>query len=173
MFGVDGYKYFYVKRKKISVTVLKIDNNVVMPDDPLHWIGMKRLAEASNGRVLVIGLGLGLVVHHLVNNERVTKIDVVEINADVIKLISPLLPDDERINVIQGDGLLHQGEYETVLVDILVKSQNEEEVRIAGQDIVVKKPFELWLEFKTKWMDSYVYLWGMTEPAFNPAVSFR
>jgi hypothetical protein len=175
MCGVDGYKYFYCK-KDIPVTVLRINNSVVMPDDPLHWIGMQRLAEASVGRVLVIGLGLGLVVHHLVKNLKVTQIDVVEINPDVIELVEPLLPQDPRITVILGNGLLHSGEYETVLVDILVRSQKERdsdpetEVRIAGQDVVVPNMFEIWLEFKMKWMDSFVYLWDMAEQAFNPAV---
>ena len=74
MEGVSGYEFFELL-KDIVVTELRINNEVVMVDDPMHWIGMQRLAEACEGKVLIGGLGLGLILHHFINNKKVTSID--------------------------------------------------------------------------------------------------
>ncbi len=87
MEGVRGYDYFTVK-KPIPITSLIVDRQTWMVDDPLHWYGMQDLAKAASGRVLVAGLGLGLVIHALEENEAVTAVDVVEIDEDVIGLIT-------------------------------------------------------------------------------------
>jgi len=120
---VDDYALYHIQTR-IPVRCLKINGDIVMVDDPLHWIGMQRLAEASSGRVLVGGLGLGIVVRHLVNNQHVSSIEVIELNEDVIKMVSPLLPDDPRIKVIQGnifEYMMSKDEYTTVINDIWVK----------------------------------------------------
>lgn len=49
-----------------------------------HWI-----AQAAFGRVLIAGLGLGMVPYHLAQLSRVDQIDIVEINPDVIQLVHP------------------------------------------------------------------------------------
>ena len=98
MENVKGYDIFKVN-KKIKVTVLKIKNKQVMVDDPLHWIGMQDIAEKSSGNVCVAGLGLGLIIHHLVKNSEVQHIDIYEINKEVIELIFPLLPKDKELKL--------------------------------------------------------------------------
>ena len=70
MEGVRGYDYYH-HAKKIPITCLKIGRETVMVDDPLHWIGMQDLAKAMKGKVLIAGLGLGLVLHALRDNKEV------------------------------------------------------------------------------------------------------
>lgn len=124
MEGVDGYDLFQVL-KPITVTELRINNNVVMVDDPLHWIGMQRLAEACKGKVLIGGLGLGLILRHLKRNKNVSKIVVVEINKDVIELIKPLLPEDKRVSIYLGNVLDFEWrtlyKWDTIVLDLWVK----------------------------------------------------
>ena len=168
MEGVDGYDLFQVL-KPITVTELRINNNIVMVDDPLHWIGMQRLAEACRGKVLIGGLGLGLILHHLKNNKEVSQIDVVEINKDVIQLIKPLLPKDDRVKIYCADVLkwiwLHRF-YDTVVLDLWVK--DFESINIAG------------FNYNLNWLDVYmkvrkympqaeVYIWGIRNSNINPA----
>ncbi|MBU0778149.1 hypothetical protein KKF82_07810, partial [Patescibacteria group bacterium] len=64
MEGVRGYGKYYVK-KPIPVTSLKIGRETVMVDDPLQWYGMQDLARHCKGKVLIGGLGLGLILHAL------------------------------------------------------------------------------------------------------------
>jgi len=92
MEGVDG-KAAFVVTKRIRVTELLIDNKIWMVDDPLHWYGMGGLAEACRGNVLVVGLGLGLIIHWLAaKNPAVTGVTVMERNPDVVRLVRRYLP---------------------------------------------------------------------------------
>ncbi len=111
MEGVYGYSY-YELLKPIKVTLLQVKTRVNrkrkwktwMVDDPLHWYGMKEFSErCRNGNVLVAGLGLGLIVHHLAKRKDITEIIVVEKNRDVIGLIKPCLSFDKRIKIIHGN----------------------------------------------------------------------
>jgi len=97
-----------------------------MVDSPYEWYAMVEYAmrtEPSN--VLVGGLGLGLILNCLADRKDLDMIKVVEINTDVINMISPHLPRDKRIEIIQGDffkvvpKLSRNGEtFNTVIVDI-------------------------------------------------------
>jgi hypothetical protein len=61
-----------------------------------------RKAKELGGRVLINGLGLGVVVGHLLECDNVEHIDVVEIDEDVIKLVAPSF-DGERVTVHHAD----------------------------------------------------------------------
>ena len=172
MEAVDGYIFWY-NHSRIPVTALCIHNKVVMVDDPLHWIGMQRLAEHATGNVLIIGLGLGLIAHHIVKNDKVTNVDIIEINPDVAHLISKnkLLPKDERLHLFVENGYEWTGSkpYDTVIVDILVSTDVPGEVIAAGFDDVLS-PMGTWGYFKWKHPEAAVYIWGIRNEAVNPAV---
>ena len=131
MYGVSNYMYFYCM-KPITVTTLQIARDkklkrwsTWMVDDPPHYYAMLDYAtRAREGKVLVGGLGLGLVVHHLLARKDISEIKVVEINRDVIDLISPYIQDD-RVEIIHGDfyeviGQLRAQGYEpsTIICDL-------------------------------------------------------
>lgn len=102
MEGVRGHLYCEYK-KSAPITALKISGKIWMTDDPQYVWSLESFAERAKGKVLVAGLGLGIVVHQLVKNPAVTEINVIERNMDVIRLVQPLLPNDPRIHVIEGD----------------------------------------------------------------------
>jgi spermidine synthase len=97
-----------------------------MVDSPYEWYAMGEYAMRTNGpNVLVGGLGLGLILHHLTLRNDVEKMRVIEISKDVIQMISPYIPNDKRIEIICGDffetlpKLTSKGEeYNTVIMDI-------------------------------------------------------
>lgn len=61
-------------------------------------------AKKPGGRVLVNGLGLGIVIGHLLECDEIEHIDVVEIDEDVIRLVAPSFECD-RVTVHHGDAL--------------------------------------------------------------------
>jgi hypothetical protein len=65
--------------------------------ESLHFIDLAR------GRVLINGLGLGVVVKALLKKPEVTRIDVVELEQDIIDLVAPTYHRDIRFKVYQGD----------------------------------------------------------------------
>lgn len=71
-----------------------------MPDELHKHLGFMLRA---SGRVLVSGLGLGCVVRGLLVNPKVTHITVVEKSSDVIALVFPYMPTDNRLQIIHAD----------------------------------------------------------------------
>ena len=72
-----------------------------MVDDPANYIAMVKYGRDSSGHVLTAGLGLGLVAHELVKNDKVDSVTIIERNEDVIYLTAKYLPNG--VNLIQGD----------------------------------------------------------------------
>ena len=169
MEGVKGYTFFEVQHK-IRVTTLKINDETVMVDDPLHWIGMEELAKHSNGNVCVAGLGLGLIVHHLINNSKVDNIDVFEINKDVINLISPLLPNDSKINIINDDFFkepFRHKRYDTIIIDLWVGENGDFEICGTKEKVPMLSYYQR-VQFNNP--QSKVFMWGIRDPLINPAL---
>jgi hypothetical protein len=100
--GCEPYR-FYTATRPFNVTCLKIGSKTWMVDDPPHFWAMQEHATFYTGRVLVAGLGLGLILHALQDNKAVTKITVVEREKDVIRLVKPLVPKDSRIDIVHAD----------------------------------------------------------------------
>jgi len=168
---VDGYD-LYKLDKPITIHVLRIDGEEVMVDDPLHWHGMRGLAEHAEGNVLIGGLGLGLILHHMVNNAKVTHITVVEKNPDVITAVADLLPKDDRIEIVEGDifdPLWVTSDYNTVIVDIFVCDIGQK-TKIAGSNLDGSVNGSA-LMFEALFPNAKVFVWGSRIPKYNPAVS--
>lgn len=88
-------------------TRLTRNGNVIMSDTPAEIIDhfaiiFNEYNEYEKSRVLINGLGLGVVVQALLNDESIIHIDVVENSEDVIKLIAPHY-QDSRIHIHHAD----------------------------------------------------------------------
>jgi len=73
---------FYGKPSTFSTGVIMSDTPDEMRDH-LGFIG------AASGRVLISGLGLGMVTQAVLRNDKVTHCTVVEVSRDVIRLVGP------------------------------------------------------------------------------------
>ncbi len=98
-YGLHGHRFYRIA-KPIAVRGLTINGKTWMVDDPPHWWAMEDHAQFYSGHVLVAGLGLGLIIHALAANPRVTRITVVEREQDVIDLVAPLVP---AVEIVHGD----------------------------------------------------------------------
>jgi len=162
MEAVGGY-LFYQATEPYKATALTINGQVVMTDDPINWVGMKKLAEHSKGRVLCGGLGLGLIVHALAKNDEVSEVKVAEINKDVIELVQPLLPTSKTISVDLCDVYLLKNpeSYDTIILDMWVGKGNEK---------VAIQMFSAFAYFKVMNSKNQVFIWGHGSNNINPAV---
>lgn len=124
-----GYDYCVFMREAV-LTLLqeRVENKWRdwMVDSPYEWYAMGEYAIRAYGpNILVGGLGLGLILHHLVTRRDIKKITVVEISRDVIQMISPHIPKDRRIKIVHGDifNLVPQfasegRKFDTIIIDI-------------------------------------------------------
>lgn len=68
------------------------------------WDGIEALRDPDCKRVLITGLGLGVMVQHALRQPHITRIDVVELSEEVMRLVRPHYRDD-RLHVHHGDAL--------------------------------------------------------------------
>ncbi len=114
-----GFEFYRVRRAPLPVVVLERHGSVGgtdvgggwqewMVDDPLHWYAMReRVEQVQPGRLLVAGLGLGIMLRHATRRNDLTDITVVELDPAVIDLIGVTLPADPRVTIVQGDYYAH------------------------------------------------------------------
>jgi hypothetical protein len=130
--GVHGEERYQVVGGDMPVVGLEINGKVWMVDDPLHWWGMKEAVDRlPGGTIYVAGLGMGLMLHHMIPDERFTDIVVIEREPDVIDLIAPTLPDDgspdARVKIVEFDWwewVLNSKPPDGVLFDLAVGDED-------------------------------------------------
>lgn len=95
-----------------------------MSDTPNEYYSMwEMVARVKPPRVLVGGLGLGLLVHLLALRSDITEIIVVEKNPDIIAMVSKYLPE-KKVRVINSDFMVYVRSqeqavaFDTVIADI-------------------------------------------------------
>jgi len=98
---------------------LRIGNVYMMSDSTFEHATNEEIVRRAHGRVLIAGLGLGMILWPIAAKPEVTEIVVVEKSPDVLKLVATTVPakvklinasihswrpgDDERFNVVWFD----------------------------------------------------------------------
>jgi len=136
MGGVFGYEQCVFLEDSV-ITVLMRGDTVVMSDTPMEYYSMWELcARVRGGRVLIGGLGLGILTSLVALRRDVEEVTVVEVAPEVIEMVKPYLP--KTVEVIQGDVYVvfprfsMRRVYDTVIMDIWEKYSEDgaEEARI-------------------------------------------
>lgn len=88
-------------------TWLKHRGHTIMSDTPDEISDHLGAIHRARGRVLIHGLGLGMVAAAVLRKPEVAHVTVVEIDADVIQLVSPHLTTafGARLDVVHADAL--------------------------------------------------------------------
>jgi hypothetical protein len=89
-----------------TYTRLMVGRHLWMSDTNAEWrdhLEAVHQIRARGGRVLINGLGLGMVVKAALAVDTVTRVDVVENSEDVIKLVGPTYEADPRVKIFHGD----------------------------------------------------------------------
>jgi hypothetical protein len=83
------------------------ERGVVMSDTPAEMSDHSYFVRKAKGSVLINGLGLGMVLYNCALKEEVSKITVIEIDADIIELVGSQYKNqfDGKLNIIHSDAL--------------------------------------------------------------------
>lgn len=81
--------------------------DVVMSNTPMEVRTCAEFLENARGRLLINGLGLGMVLHAVLQLPEVTQVTVVERELDVIKLVGDAFSSDPRVEIIHADAFLY------------------------------------------------------------------
>jgi predicted membrane-bound spermidine synthase len=90
-----------------TYTRLMHDGHLVMSDTPAEMRDHSYAVHKAQGHCLINGLGLGMVLKNILLKKEVTKVTVVEIDQDLIDLISPHYKDS-RIEFVCADALKYK-----------------------------------------------------------------
>jgi len=75
---------------------------VIMSDTPAEKNDHYMFVRRASGKVMINGLGLGMVTNALLQKSDVTRVVVVEMEAEVISLVAPHF-QDPRVEIIEAD----------------------------------------------------------------------
>jgi hypothetical protein len=88
-------------------TALYVDGRLWMSDTDAeysdHLPAIREIRREHTSRVLINGLGIGMVVQAALNCEHVERIDIVEFDQRVIDLVGPHYTRDPRVTIHQAD----------------------------------------------------------------------
>lgn len=76
---------------------------IIMSNTPAEINDHLKFIRKASGKVLVGGLGLGMVIKYLLEKESVTKITVIEQSQDVIKLVGHAYANDSRVEIVNAN----------------------------------------------------------------------
>lgn len=87
------------------------ERGVVMSNTRMEIITNLAAYNAAKGRVLVFGLGMGMLLEAILARPEVEYVRVVELDPDVIRLVGPHFAGaGARCEIVQGDALTYRGE---------------------------------------------------------------
>jgi hypothetical protein len=81
---------------------LMIGSDVVMSNTFMEKRTNADFVARAKGKVLINGLGLGMVIEQLLNKPSVTHITVIESNPFVIELVGPVFSGNDRVTIVQS-----------------------------------------------------------------------
>jgi len=84
------------------------ERGVVMSDTPAEKRDHACFVHEARGHVLINGLGLGMCLGAVLAKPEVTKVTVVEADADVIALVGPAYAGDPRVEIVHCDAHAYQ-----------------------------------------------------------------
>ena len=87
------YEILYNNDKQIVV----MSDNLMEIEDQEEFLGV------AEGHIVIGGLGLGIITLRLLKKKGIKSITVIEIDQDVIDLVSPRLTSYPEVSVVQGD----------------------------------------------------------------------
>lgn len=93
---------------------------LVMSDTYMERMSNREFINKANGKVLIAGLGLGLVIYNIIDKDEVKEITVIENNQDVIDLVSDKF-QNPKLTIICDDIYEwnhNKVKYDTIYFDI-------------------------------------------------------
>lgn len=157
---LQGYIDHFVHVEDFNVPILLINGKIWMSCTPMEIASHVVPIKKSKGVVGVGGLGLGYYVLSIMGSDLVSKIDVYEINNDVIKLFKKLHSKNkgfDKINFITGD-IYEEIEKSETQYDFFY---NDIYGELGSQEAVDDVSF-----FKEMKIKEYFY-WGMEYDMYN------
>lgn len=152
----DAGRMFVVRDGKY--VRLHVNGELMMSDTGMERISNREFIEKANGRVLIAGLGIGLILKNILDKKSVGEIVIIEKYKDVIDLVAPKFKSN-KITIIHADIFdwkPPKGEkFDTIYFDIWpeITSGNLKEIKFLHNRFKNFKAPGAWMN---SWMKEYL-----------------
>lgn len=103
--GLEPWPDYTLLRRITAASVHLEEGEIVMEDSIVELRRHLPIWMRARGRVLKTGLGMGCVVRGLLANPEVEHVDVVEIDADIIRIFGAEFAGNPRVTIHHADAL--------------------------------------------------------------------
>ena len=140
---------------------LHIDKDLVMSDTHMERLTNMEFVNNAKGRVMIAGLGIGLIINAIIDDPLVTEILVVEKNQDVIDIVSPKFKN-EKLKIVCADIFEYKigksEKFDTIYFDIWtdIMVENIEEIKTLHRKFRINKKSKE--SFMGSWMHKYLLM---------------
>lgn len=108
------------------VTLLHINSNkAMMSNHESETKTNQKFLDAAKGDVLIFGLGIGLIIFPLLEDDDITSITIIEIDNGLIDMISPIIKERDtysKVEIVNCDAFEYHNliskNYDTIYFDI-------------------------------------------------------
>ena len=162
-FHVDGNTFYAMINGIPTGDYVKLTENgqVVMSNTPMELRTNLFFCRNAYGDVLIGGLGLGMIVLAMQDNEKVNSITVVEKNEDVIELIAKQIKFNDKVTILKGDVFTWKPDKGTKYDCIYMDIWNEIGSDIYKEEMVpLKRKFGHYLKKSTESPDRFNLCWA-------------
>jgi hypothetical protein len=80
---------------------------IVMSNTPMEVLTNRVAYRMARGKVLINGLGLGMLLDGVLRKPEVDSVRVIEVDPDVIALVGPRFADNPKCEIIQADAFAY------------------------------------------------------------------
>jgi len=140
---------------------------VIMSNTPMEMRTNAEFVRKAHGNILIAGLGIGMVLLAIQDKPMVKSITVVEYSPEVMQMVLPQLPLNNKVKVVQGDifewSPPRGTKYDVIYFDIwnYINSDVYEEMKL------LKNRFRHRLVSKKENPDSFMSCWAEREAKSN------
>ena len=119
---LNFYNYSGSLERESVVCLSNKSNECIMSSNLFERLTNQNFIDTVKGDVIIFGLGLGLIIFPLLEDEEVTSITVIDNSIDIINNIGPIIKNydvNDKLTIIQGDAFTYYQQLNDVKFDIM------------------------------------------------------
>jgi spermidine synthase len=123
--------------KEYVVLYDKSQSKVMMTNNEFEMITNQKFIDNAKGDVIIFGLGIGLIIYPLLQDDNIKSITIVEVDKDLIDETFPILlkaDTKSKLKVVNSDAFQYQDDkkYDTIYFDIwaIINEQAFSEMKV-------------------------------------------
>jgi spermidine synthase len=119
---LNFYNYSGSLEKEQTVILSNKSNECIMSNNLFERLTNQNFINTAKGDVIIFGLGLGLIIFPLLEDDEVTSITVIDKSVDIIDNLGPIIKNsdvDNKLTIINGDVFTYYQQLNDVKFDVM------------------------------------------------------